>query len=96
MVQDFEPVVSTAEKETPADLAGRVKFMTHDFFKEQPVSGADVYFFRWIFHNWSDKYCIEILRKQIPALKRGAKIVVNEYVLPEPGLLSKWHEDRLR
>ncbi|KAI1181598.1 S-adenosyl-L-methionine-dependent methyltransferase [Nemania serpens] len=96
VVQDFEPVVTAAEKEMPADLAGRVKFMTHNFFQEQPVTGADVYFFRWILHNWSDKYSIEILRKQIPALKPGAKIVINDYVLPEPGVLSKWQEDRLR
>ncbi|TRX96512.1 hypothetical protein FHL15_002784 [Xylaria flabelliformis] len=96
VVQDLEPVVLAAEKETPPELAGRVKFMTHDFFKEQPVSGADVYFFRWIFHNWSDKYSIEILRKQIPALKPGAMIVINDNVLPKPGVLSDWQEDRLR
>ncbi|KAI1110206.1 S-adenosyl-L-methionine-dependent methyltransferase [Nemania sp. NC0429] len=96
VVQDFESVVVGAAKETPAELADRVKFMAHDFFQEQPVAGADVYFFRWIFHNWSDKYSIEILRKQIPALKKGAKIVVNDYVLPEPGLLSRWQENRVR
>ncbi|KAI1427098.1 S-adenosyl-L-methionine-dependent methyltransferase [Xylaria sp. FL1777] len=96
VVQDLEPVISAAEEEIPAELADRVKFMTHDFFKEQPVSGADVYFFRWIFHNWSDKYSIEILKKHIPALKPGAKIVINDNVSPQPGSLSKWQEDRLR
>ncbi|KAI0465722.1 S-adenosyl-L-methionine-dependent methyltransferase [Xylaria cf. heliscus] len=96
VVQDLEPVVLAAAKEMPADIAGRVKFMTHDFFTEQPVFGADIYFFRWIFHNWSDKYCIEILKKHIPALKPGAKIVINDNVLPGPGVLSKWQEDRLR
>ncbi|KAI0190559.1 S-adenosyl-L-methionine-dependent methyltransferase [Astrocystis sublimbata] len=96
VVQDLEPVVAAAEKERPSELADRVEFMTHDFFTEQPVFGADVYFFRWIFHNWSDKYCIDILKKLIPALKRGAKVVVNDNVLPQPGVLSKWQEERLR
>ncbi|RYP60843.1 hypothetical protein DL771_010354 [Monosporascus sp. 5C6A] len=96
VVQDLEPVVKAAEERVPADLANRVKFMTHDFFMEQPVRGADVYFFRWILHNWSDKYCIKILRNLIPALKTGAKIVLNDNVLPKPGVMSRWQEDRLR
>ncbi|GAP82801.1 putative S-adenosyl-L-methionine-dependent methyltransferase [Rosellinia necatrix] len=96
VVQDLEPVISAAEKEIPADLADRVKFMTHDFFTEQSVVGADVYFFRWIFHNWSDKYSMKILRKHIPALKNGAKIVINDNLLSQPGVLSRWQEDRLR
>ncbi|KAI1175690.1 S-adenosyl-L-methionine-dependent methyltransferase [Nemania sp. FL0916] len=96
VVQDLEPVILAAQKEMPADLAGRVKFTTHDFFTEQPIIGADVYFFRWIFHNWSNKYSIKILRQHIPALKKGAKIVINDNILPEPGVIPQWREDRLR
>jgi len=70
--------------------------MAHDFLTEQPVKNADVYFFRWIFHNWSDKYSIQILRALIPALKPGARVVINDNVLPEPGVLSLWQETRLR
>ncbi|KAI0867285.1 hypothetical protein GGS24DRAFT_486087 [Hypoxylon argillaceum] len=70
--------------------------MAHDFLTEQPIVGADVYFFRWIFHNWSDKYSIKILRNHIPALKKGAKIVINDNILPQPGVISQWQEDRLR
>ncbi|KAI3325057.1 S-adenosyl-L-methionine-dependent methyltransferase [Xylariaceae sp. AK1471] len=32
----------------------------------------------------------------IPALKSGAKIIINDNVLPQPGSMSKWQEDRLR
>lgn len=60
------------------------------------VGNADIYFFRWIFHNWSDKYCIQILRNQIPALKKVARIVINDNVLLEPGTLPRWREERLR
>ncbi|KAI3399734.1 hypothetical protein diail_5801 [Diaporthe ilicicola] len=96
VVQDLPPVIEAAQKEVPPDLASRTKFMAHDFLTEQPVHGADVYFFRWIFHNWSDKYCVKILRNLIPALKPGAKVVINDNVLPKPGVLSQWQEERLR
>lgn len=95
-MQDLAPVIAAAEKDASAEMASRVKFMEHDFFTEQPVHGADVYFFRWIFHNWSDKYSIKILQNLIPALKPGAKVVINDNVLPQPGVMSAWQEERLR
>ncbi|KAI1208033.1 S-adenosyl-L-methionine-dependent methyltransferase [Annulohypoxylon truncatum] len=96
VVQDLEPVITEAKENVPPDVASRVSFMTYDFFTPQPVSGADVYFFRWIFHNWSDKYSIKILRNLIPALKPGAKIVVSDAVLPGPGEMPKGMEVRMR
>ncbi|KAI1775119.1 S-adenosyl-L-methionine-dependent methyltransferase [Hypoxylon cercidicola] len=96
IVQDLEPVVMEARKNLPSDVASQISFMTHDFFTSQPVSGADIYFFRWIFHNWSDKYGVEILRSLIPALKPGAKIIVSEAILPGPGEMPKGMETRMR
>ncbi|KAK7995206.1 s-adenosyl-l-methionine-dependent methyltransferase [Apiospora arundinis] len=96
VVQDLQSVVGPAKSAIPTDLASRVQFMAHDFLTEQPVQGADVYFFRWILHNWSDKYSIKILQNLIPALKKGAMIVINDNVLPEPGVMSNWQETRLR
>ncbi|TGO45865.1 hypothetical protein BCON_0360g00090 [Botryotinia convoluta] len=96
IVQDLLPVVEAGAKTVPSELSDKIKFMAYDFLKEQPVKNADIYFFRWIFHNWSDKYCIQILRNQIPALKKGARIVINDNVLPEPGTLPRWREERLR
>ena len=96
VVQDLAPVVAGGAKTVPSHLADRIGFMAHDFLNKQPVKNADVYFFRWIFHNWSDKYCIQILRNLIPALKCGARIVINDNVLPEPGVLPIWREERLR
>ena len=71
--------------------------MPYNFLTEQqPVKNADVYFFRWVLHNWADRYCTKILRNLIPALKPGAKIVVNDIVLPEAGAIPHWHEARVR
>lgn len=43
-------------------------------------------------HDWSDKYCRQILQDLIPALKPGARIVLNEQVLPTPNTVSKYQE----
>ena len=51
---------------------------------------------RSILHNWSDKYSIQILRHLTPALKRGARVLVHELVLPEPNTLPKADEMRIR
>ncbi|OTA99906.1 hypothetical protein M426DRAFT_15962 [Hypoxylon sp. CI-4A] len=97
VVQDLEPVIAASKDSVPSDLANRVSFMKYDFLSgDQPCKDADVYIFRWIFHNWSDKYCIKILHNLIPALKPGARIVVNDSVLPEPGVLPHRQESRIR
>ena len=83
IVQDSAAVTDSGEAALPEDLKGRVEFMPHDFFTEQPIKGADVYFMRWILHNWSDKYCLQILRNLVPALKKGARVVLYEFLLPD-------------
>ena len=97
IVQDLdEPVIRSADARKPDDIKERVEFMAHDFFKEQPVRGAEVYFLRAVLHNWSDKYAVEILRALIPALKKGAKIVVNDVVVAVPKSVSKPAELKTR
>ncbi|KAF7532284.1 hypothetical protein G7054_g8114 [Neopestalotiopsis clavispora] len=80
-VQDLPDTVAEGATRLPATLKDRVEFMAYDFFTPQTVS-ADVYYFKSIFHNWADKYCIKILQNMIPALKKGAKIVIHERILP--------------
>ena len=94
-IQDMPQVVEGASGEIPEELKPRVGFMPHDFFAEQPVKAA-VYYFRWVFHNWSDKYSIRILRCLIPALEDGARILINDTCLPEPGQMAQWREKALR
>lgn len=95
VVQDMEKMIHNAEARLTAQLKGRVQFMEHDLFALQTVQ-ADVLFFRWIFHNWSDKYCIDILRAQIPVLRPGVKIIIQDGCMPEPGTVPLWREKFLR
>ena len=78
IVQDLEGTVKVGREVLAPEFKDRVEFLTHDFFSPQTVK-ADVYLFRWIFHNWSDKYCIDILRNLVPALQSGARILLYEY-----------------
>lgn len=86
IVQDSPGVVAQAQEEKlPANLQGQISFQSHDFFDPQPVKDADVYLLRLVLHDWSDKYAVMIIQALIPALKPGAKVIVNDRVLPAPG-----------
>ena len=95
VVQDL-PLTIQGRSPLPETLENRVTFQEHDIFTEQPVKDADVYFFRWVFHNWPDKDCLQILKNLVPALKLGARVVVNEWCLPEPNIALNRLERRLR
>jgi hypothetical protein len=95
VVQDLPKVVEDAKTKLPAETSNRVTFQAHDFFEEQPVKNADIYYFRWILHDWSDKYCVKILQALIPALKPGARLLFSERCLEAPCTLplaaEKWN-----
>lgn len=86
VVQDKPEVIK--DTEIPEDLKGRLQLMGHDFFTEQPVKDADIYLIRNVLHDWSDKYAAKILGNLIPALKKGARVLVNDRCLPPSGALS--------
>ncbi|KAH8694169.1 O-methyltransferase-domain-containing protein [Talaromyces proteolyticus] len=86
IVQDYPEVVSRGQDSLPAKYKPRITFQSHDFFKEQPIKGADIYLLRMILHDWSDKYAIKIIQALVPALKPGAKVVINDRVIPA------WHQ----
>ncbi|PVI08127.1 S-adenosyl-L-methionine-dependent methyltransferase [Periconia macrospinosa] len=96
IVQDLAQTIAVGEKELPEQLKDRVHFMVHDFWMEQPVKAADVYFFRLIFHDWSDKYSIRILRNLIPALKKGAKVIICDTCLPDKNAVSPYQQRQHR
>ncbi|KOC09718.1 O-methyltransferase [Aspergillus flavus AF70] len=96
IVQDLPETIADWTTRVPTSLQDRVTCMAHDFLTPQPVHGADVYLLRWILHDWSDKYCVRILRNLVPALKKGARVVVNDICIPEPGELGPKADRDLR
>jgi chemotaxis methyl-accepting protein methylase len=84
--------VAEGKAKLPGEIKGRIEFMEHDFFKEQPVKGADVYLLRWIMHDWSDEYCIKILSQLVPAMTEQSRLLISESVMPPIGTLSSQQE----
>ncbi|KAG8158748.1 hypothetical protein KVR01_011191 [Diaporthe batatas] len=82
ILQDLSGVV---EDVSPAE--GIVP-MAHDFFKEQPVKGAPVYFLRRILHDWADPSSVAILKRIADAMDRElpSRLVIAEQILPTQGV----------
>jgi hypothetical protein len=85
IVQDRPNLEASFNATLPAALADRVSFQAHDFFKPQPVRGAEVYFFKHILHDWSDPYAIKILRQVVPVMKASSRILIMDSVIPPAG-----------
>lgn len=83
IVQDLPGTVEQGRASLPVELKGRVEFMAHDFFTEQRLQNPDIYLFRWILHNWSDPYCMKMLRNLIPTMRHGSRILFYECVLED-------------
>ncbi|KAI8946355.1 putative O-methyltransferase [Xylaria longipes] len=84
VVEDLPDIVAAAEQAWPIN---GVRYQAYDFFSTQPVAAADAYLFRWVFHDWPDHYVVRILQAQVPVLRKGARIVVNESLSAPPGSL---------
>ncbi|KAF4510034.1 hypothetical protein G6O67_001960 [Ophiocordyceps sinensis] len=98
VVQDLPKTVDSAPNPICDDesVAARIQLQVHDFFTEQPVKGADVYFFRWIIHNYSTPYAVKLLKNLVPALKPGSRVVINDHCLRGPGTEKPWDEKLIR
>ncbi|KPI44303.1 Demethylsterigmatocystin 6-O-methyltransferase [Cyphellophora attinorum] len=58
--------------------------MAYDYYTEQPVKGAQVYFMHQIMHDHDNAQCLKILRAVVPAMKPGySKLLINDLVLPD-------------
>ena len=79
IVQDFEDTISPAKANLDRKFEGRIEYQAHDFLLPQPVQ-ADAYFYRFIFHNWSDADSVKIIKALKPALKPGARLMIHEIV----------------
>ncbi|GME34191.1 O- protein [Neofusicoccum parvum] len=96
VVQDLPSTAEYGRKMLDPALADRISFLAHDMNDVQPVVGADIYLFRHVFPNWSKKYCVKFLKNLVPAMTPGAKVLLSEGCLVEPGVLPYWEEKYLR
>jgi hypothetical protein len=77
--------LQTKDISVPEHLKERITFMDHDMLTLQPVKDADIYFWRVVLHNHPDAIVVKSLQSLIPALKPGAKILLQEVGLTNPG-----------
>ncbi|KAF2734829.1 putative O-methyltransferase [Polyplosphaeria fusca] len=96
VVEDMQEVVKDAHNKIPDGLKEKIRLVAHDMFTEQPIKNADVFLLRYVLHDWPDKYCVKVIEGLAPALKQGAKVVIQDHLLPEPGSLSLLQEMMIR
>jgi hypothetical protein len=60
----------------------RVRIERGSFFETVP-GGGDAYILSHIIHDWNEDQCLTILGNCGKAMKRGAKLLIVEFVLPE-------------
>ncbi len=80
---DLPPVIEDARHHIPADLEGRYKLVPGNFHKQIPA-GGDLYFMRYIIHDWDDAECVNILKNCRMVMEPGSRLLVFEGIL-EPG-----------
>ena len=84
VLQDLPGTITNIKRLDPG-----IRAMPHDLFTPQPVIGARVYYTHFVFHDFPDAKCQDILRHIIAAMKPGySKILLNESVLPDIGCPS--------
>ncbi|GIJ86455.1 hypothetical protein Asppvi_005344 [Aspergillus pseudoviridinutans] len=96
IVQDLPMVIETSQSQVPDAMRSRITFQSHDFFTPQPVRDADVYLLRMILHDWPREEAQKILSHLAAALRPGARILVMDTVLPNPGTVPISEEALLR
>ncbi|KAI9718812.1 MAG: hypothetical protein M1828_006574 [Chrysothrix sp. TS-e1954] len=96
IVQDRPDVVIEGRKLLSSSGKKSISFLEHDFFAQQPVVGASVYFLRQILHDWSDTYATQIIRAVVPAMRQGSKLLIMEQLLPEAGTVEPYQARRAR
>ncbi|KAK0639804.1 S-adenosyl-L-methionine-dependent methyltransferase [Cercophora newfieldiana] len=87
VLQDLPGTIAKAK-----DLDPRIKPMVHDFFTQQPIKGAYLYYTRLVLHDWPDERCRTLLKATATAMKPGfSRVLLNETIIPEkdcPPLLA--------
>ncbi|PYI32665.1 putative O-methyltransferase [Aspergillus indologenus CBS 114.80] len=84
LVLEDLPAVIDGLKEVEGQGHPAIETVPYDFFTEQPVVGARVYFYHHILHDWSDPYCLRILTQVAAAMTPGfSKLLVHEIIVSD-------------
>jgi len=84
MLFELPEVIAKAEGAVAAaGLAGSCELRSGSFLESVP-SGGDIYILSNILHDWDDDHCGRILTNCRRAMRRDAKILVIDAIMPEP------------
>ncbi|KAL3420514.1 O-methyltransferase [Phlyctema vagabunda] len=95
IVQDETAEIESWQERLPAEFADRITYQRHNFFTPQRIK-ADVYFYRYILHNWADHDVLKILAALTGALEPGSRLLVCEYIGPSGGPMGEFEERTYR
>ncbi|KAK1229446.1 hypothetical protein PQX77_007494 [Marasmius sp. AFHP31] len=89
VVQDLPAVIEDGVKWWSSTMpeaisSGQVSLQAHDFFTPQPKSSrnASVFMVKQVLHDWSDQYCVKVLKQLRAAATPDTTLLVLESILP--------------
>jgi len=85
---DLPPVAKRAAANfAESGLDGRLKTMGGSFLEPLPaqLEQCDVFYTKFIMHDWPDEECVTILRNIAAVAKRGASFVTTDFILDLDG-----------
>jgi O-methyltransferase domain len=92
IVQDLPSVVEQGQ--AIPEHRDVIQFQAYDFFTEQPVVGAKLYYLRMIAHDWPDKACQTILGHVVNAMNVESKVLIFDSVWPEGEYWASGKDDK--
>ncbi|KAH7391456.1 O-methyltransferase [Cadophora sp. MPI-SDFR-AT-0126] len=78
VLQDRPQVLDTI----PQELLPNIEKMPYDFYTEQPIKNAHIYFLRRIIHNYQDNVCLTILKNIARAMGPKSRLLIGEVIVP--------------
>ncbi|KAK2024514.1 O-methyltransferase [Colletotrichum zoysiae] len=85
VLQDLNAVISeVAKAQDMACLNPRLNLMAIDMHKEQPVTGALVYYIRYCLHDYGDDAAVNIIKIIAGAMSPDSKLLIAEQVMSNP------------
>jgi hypothetical protein len=92
IVQDLPSVVEQGQ--AISEHRDVLEFQAYDFFTEQPIVGAKLYYLRMIAHDWPDKTCQIILRNVVNAMNAESRLLIMDSVWPEDEYWASGKDDK--